>query len=112
MKQHYENDHSSCTVKASPTLPDGTLELSNLLTDASERRQGYATQLMQAVCHDADIERVVLVLTPSDADMHAFYKRFGFTAIQKHPVLLARLPKVFMTKYSIVNAAALTAIHG
>lgn len=112
MQANYSNAHASCTVKASPSLPDGTLEVSNVFTDAAERRQGYATQLMQAVCHDADIERVVLVLTPTDADTHAFYKRFSFTEIQKHPVLMARLPKVFMTKYSIVGAASLTAING
>ena len=55
MNEHYSNEHASCTVKASPSLPDGTLELTSLHTAAAERRQGYATQLVQAVCHDADV---------------------------------------------------------
>ena len=70
-------------------------------------------QICQAAClNEADITGAVLMLSPTDAGLQAFYKRFGFTEIQPRPVLMARMPKLFKVKMSMTNAAALSAING
>ena len=81
-------------------------------TQPAARRQGYATELLQAVCHDADIEGAVLVLLPSDAETMAFYKRFGFQEIQPRPAMMARAPQIFKVKLSMVSAAASSLCDG
>lgn len=79
------------------------LEISNLLTVSTVRRQNHANALMQDVCEQADqFGKMLLVLPsafgadgPSTAQLTDWYSRkFGFTAIQQEPqTILIRLPR-------------------
>ena len=112
MKTKYSNEYASCVTMPSKYMPDGVTELSALLTDPAHRREGFATELLQEVCNEADIEGAILALSPVDADTQKFYERFGFIEIQPRPVLMARAPQIFKVKYSMTNAAAMSAING
>ena len=118
MKTDYKNEHASARVVVNPQIPAGVLEVVKLETDASHTKQGYGTQLMQDICADADIEGVVLMLSPrafgdGPKDLSKWYERFGFMPIQKKPiVLMARMPQVYMTMLSAIAGAASEAIRG
>lgn len=91
-----ERRHGAATLRLSVSraLPkrirDGIRELSHLETPEAERSKGYASMLMQKVCNEADKNRIVLMLTPTEG-MDEFYKRFGFMTIQYVPTkLMAR----------------------
>lgn len=112
MKTHYSNDFASCEIRESEVLPAGVRELSSLYTAIESRQQGYATELLQAVCNDADIEGMVLVLSPADSGLQAFYKRFGFIEIQPRPVLMARAPQLFKVKMNPMSSAVVSACNG
>lgn len=112
MKPHYSNEFASCQVVPSAVLPVGVWELSSLYTQPAARRQGYATELLQAVCNDADIEGAVLALLPSDAEMMALYQRFGFQEVQPRPAMMARAPQIFKVHLSMVSAAASSLCDG
>ena len=102
MKPHYSNEHSSAeVVKTTIAGADGVLELVRVWTDPEARRQGYATELMQSLCADADREGRVLMLNPKPfgqvaglVDLARWYERFGFVVIQQTPRLMARRPQV------------------
>lgn len=116
MKQDYSNEHSSARVTPFEPMP-GVLEVSSLRTEPGARKQGYGTQLMQSICRDADIERVVLVLSPKAYDsgpneLDKFYGRFGFIQIQRAPVLMARMPHLFKVNMSQTSQAVQALIHG
>lgn len=117
MNKHYSNEHSSAEVVVNTQLPaslNGVLEVVRVWTDPEARKQGYATELMKSITEDADIEGVVLILTPRTfgktaglEDLAKWYARFGFQTIQTTPVkLMARMPQVFKCKLSAVAGAA------
>lgn len=123
MHKHYSNEHSSAEVVANANLPEslaGVLEVVRVWTDPEARRQGYATELMKSIVQDADIEGVVLILTPRPFGKSAgleklakWYERFGFSTIQKQPiVLMARMPQVFAAKLSPIFGAATEVARG
>ena len=122
MHKHYSNEHSSAEVVVPTTLPkslEGVLELVRVWTDPEYREQGFATELMQSIIHDADVEGVVLMLQPRAfgakglEDLQPWYARFGFTVIQRSPVvLMARMPAVYKTKFSAIGAAVNEATNG
>lgn len=123
MKERYENEHASCRVVMNPELPfhlSEVREVVDVQTDEDARRQGYATQLLQAVCEDADIERTVLILTPKpfkdgpmeEAALSAWYERFGFVQIQKKPALMARQARLFQPKISLIGEAVSKVTNG
>jgi len=118
MKRKYENEHSSCTVQFTTEIPeemrDRVREVRAVWTAKEHRKQGYATELMKAVCEDADMENMVLILQPRTFDTTSgvgnqklieWYKRFGFVLTQKKPALMARAPS-FKARQTIINAAA------
>lgn len=118
MKRKYTNEHASCTVHVNQELPKEmqkrVREVRSVTTTKEYRRQGYATELMKAVCEDADLENMVLILQPRSFDSTAgvgnaklieWYKRFGFVLTQKQPALMARAP-TFKARQTMVNAAA------
>jgi len=119
VKGHYSTDHASAEVVTPTALPpslDGVLELVRVWVDPEYRRQGYATELVKEVCNDADITSTVLMLRPNPfgegglENLVPFYERFGFTVIQKQPVvLMARMPQVYKTKFNPIAAAAIAA---
>lgn len=102
VKTDYSNEHASCRVVQNPELPadmERVREVVSVWTSADHRMQGYATELMKAVCDDADSEGVVLILQPKPFDANiakvrllAFYRRFGFIKTQDSPPLMARAP--------------------
>lgn len=122
MKSHYTNEHSSAEV-INPDLPEsmrGVMEVVRVWTDPEHRKQGYATELMQTIIKDADIEGVVLMLNPRTfgaggglENLAPWYERFGFMVIQKKPVvLMARMPQVYKAKFSVIAGAASEVANG
>ena len=115
MNKHYSNEHSSAEVVVNANLPaslSGVLELVRVWTDPEAREQGYATELIKAICADADIEGRVLILTPRTfgrvglENLAPWYERFGFDTLQRHPVvLMARMPQIYMAKMNTVAGA-------
>lgn len=67
-----------------------------LHTDKGYRRKGDATRLMKQVCGEADEDGTLLLLEPKPDDeaeldefiLQNFYRRFGFTRVQKQPIVL------------------------
>jgi GNAT superfamily N-acetyltransferase len=93
--------HKSASLRLSvpQCLPDemheGVREITSL--EATEQRQGHATELLQSVCREADHKRKVLFVQPAayavgmdDAALVAFYERHGFGKLQDEPVLMSR----------------------
>lgn len=114
MKTDWKNEHASCRVVHNPELPpemDRVREVVRVWTAEDHRRQGYATELIQAVCDEADILGVVLMLQPlpfgeglSKDKLMAWYSRFGFVKTQSNPVLMARAPSFRAKLTGVVNA--------
>jgi GNAT superfamily N-acetyltransferase len=123
MHKHYSNEHSSAEVVANANLPAslaGVLEVVRVWTDPEARRQGYATELLKSIVQDADIEGVVLILTPRTfgrsaglEELTSWYERFDFSTIQTQPVkLMARMPQIYKTKLSPIAGAASEVARG
>lgn len=114
MKQSYANEHASCEVVRNPELPpemDRVMELVKVWTDPDHRRQGFATELVKAVCDDADAESIVLILQPRPFGhvqglkaLEGWYRRFGFVRTQDNPVLMARAPSFRPRVSGVVQA--------
>jgi GNAT superfamily N-acetyltransferase len=114
MKTDWKNEHASCRVVQNPELPpemDRVREVVRVWTDEDHRRQGYGTELMQAVCDEADVLGVVLMLQPlpfgegvTKEKLMAWYSRFGFVKTQSKPVLMARAPSFKPRTSAVVNA--------
>ena len=129
MKTEWKNEHASCRVVQNTELPsdmERVREVVSVWTDEDHRRQGYGTELMQAVCDEADVEGMVLILQPRpygtdyskceqmirpslirELDEHkliAWYHRFGFINTQNKPVLMARAPSFCPRVTGVVHA--------
>lgn len=114
MKTDWKNEHASCRVVQNPELPsdmERVREVVKVWTDEEHRRQGYGTELIQAVCDEADVQGIVLILQPLpfgeglDKDkLIAWYSRFGFVKTQNKPVLMARAPSFQPRVTAVVNA--------
>lgn len=100
-----EHKHASLRIAVAECLPEDmrgqTREIVSL--SSTDQKKGHATTLMWAVCHEADHERITLILQPKpfengpldDARLQRFYEKFGFVIIQKEPaVLMARSPLI------------------
>lgn len=98
-----EHKQASLRVAIAECLPEdmreGTREIVSL--ESTNPRKGHATTLMWTVCHEADKARIVLILQPKafgdgmdDEKLERWYGRFGFKAIQREPVLMARQPDI------------------
>ena len=118
---HYSNQHASAEVVEATALPpgmDGVQELVRVWTDPDQRKQGYATELVKAICNEADITGTVLMLQPKTfgrvglQDLAPWYARFGFAVIQASPVLMARMPQIYKTTFSPIASAVSEAIRG
>lgn len=90
-----ERRHGTATLKLaiSRALPkrmrSKVREVIGLHTPTKDRGNGLASYLMSSVCYEADQHSIVLLLTP-DSGLDAFYRQFGFKAIQNNPTLMAR----------------------
>ncbi len=129
MKTDWNNEHASCRVVQNPELPadmERVRELTRVWTEPGSRKQGYATELVQTVCDEADASNVVLILQPKsfgDAwtkgagakdqgaylalkseKLEGWYRRFGFVRTQSNPVLMARAPSFRPRLTEVVGA--------
>ena len=111
MNLNYSNEHSKARVTPS-VIAAGAFEVSHVFTDITARKQGYATQVMQAICAGADSEKIVLMLTAKDTQLKAFYERFGFMQIQTKPLIMARMPQIFKVHMNPIAYAAQAATNG
>lgn len=99
----YQHGQASCVLQRSVQIPadmrNGIRELSKLQTPIERRKNGDATQLLHAICEEADTQGIVLMLHVEpfgDPDMgvsqlEAWYAKFGFMLIQAEPKLMARM---------------------
>lgn len=87
------------TTAVPEDMRSGIRELSHLVTEQDQRKQGYATALMHTVCYEADKNRIVLILTVKshgdldDKKLIKFYKKFGFVMLPNNlnsEILMAR----------------------
>lgn len=114
MKTDWKNEHASCRVVQNPELPpdmDRVRELTRVWTEPGSRKQGYATELVQSVCDEADASNVVLILQPKEFGksgglkaLEGWYRRFGFIRTQSNPVLMARAPSFRPRLTEVVGA--------
>lgn len=99
----YENARASLEIIPSKAVP-GVMELTNLKTEEGHEGKGYATDVMNDACKDADIGGHVLMLMATP-DLKAFYERFAFVQIQKKPMLMARQPQKWIPKFTPISKA-------
>ena len=118
---------AACIVRIPTSLPahmrDGVREIVRLWVPTKHREKGYATSLMHAICRDADLAGVTLMLqaapfegsTPGETAgmtrdaLEAWYQAmFGFQLIQAEPRLFARqvgaTPKQHLRLTPVVRA--------
>ena len=102
--RYYEN--ASCKISTCTAIPERmrakTRELTHVDVPENLRKQGMATQLLTNVCDEADAHGITLLIFPEpfgtgpkmskDALMKWYSAKFGFTAIQAKPVMMARAP--------------------
>lgn len=95
---------ATCLVSACLGVPErmrkDIREISKVYTDPDQRGQGHATELLKAVCKEADSKKMVLLLTvepygdnPSltKDQLHEWYgTTFDFHPIQEVPLILVR----------------------
>lgn len=103
MHGKYQRGEATCFVKRSVQVPvdmrDGLREISKLETPAEHQGKGHATELLKAICEEADTQALVLLLHVApygDAGLGAsqlerWYEKFGFQTIQAEPKLMARM---------------------
>lgn len=90
----------SRTVQVPEKMRDDVVELSSLHCPVEERRNGFASQLVQEICDEADAAGKLLLIHVqpfaeegmSRAHLRHWYAgRFGFQEIQAKPLLMARM---------------------
>lgn len=103
MHGRYQRGEATCLVKRSVQVPmemrNGLREISKLETPVEHRGKGHATELLKAICDEADTQALVLLLHVApfgDTDLGAsqlerWYEKFGFQTIQAEPKLMARM---------------------
>jgi hypothetical protein len=89
------------------------LEITNLLTPSTNRRQNHASLLMQSVCEQADEANMLLLLMPqafgtdglTSMQLQFWYtSKFGFVALQQSPTILIRMPATAGERWAAANA--------
>lgn len=78
------------------------LEVKSVRTEPESRNKGYAGQLLDEVCKEADESRTLLVLAPEPYDdgaltadqLSAWYAKNGFASIDVESPLMCRDPVV------------------
>lgn len=75
-------------------------EIIEVYTLPELRGQGFAKELMEKVCAEADASAMALLIhvEPSDETtekirLQKFYAKFGFAVFQSEPLLMCRTPK-------------------
>lgn len=88
------------------------LEITNLLTQPSKRRNNCATHLMREVCDQADQHGITLMLMPqadgndgpNSDTLEAWYSReFDFKRLQSDSNLMIRLPSRVAERLASAN---------
>lgn len=64
---------------------DGTIKISRIFVPKELRKQGLGTKILEAVCDFADLNKKIILLSPSIDfgatsvnRLYSFYSRFGF----------------------------------
>lgn len=95
---------ASCKVGRTLQVPehmrDRIREVSAVYVPIDQRKQGFATELMCALCNEADADGYVLLIHVnaygdpdlSNSQLETWYERFNFMTIQSEPKLMARQP--------------------
>lgn len=89
------------------------LEITNLLTKGTERRQNHANSLMQDVCEQADQANKLLLIMPEAFDQGGlttaqlvdwYTRKFGFSYLQQFPkVILIRMPRTAAQQWAAAH---------
>ena len=91
-KRQFES--ATCYVRYSQALPvhlrQGIREVFDLHTAKGMRGRGHGTQLMKAICREADASGKVLMLMPVDDKLAKWYSTFAFDIIQIEPPIMIR----------------------
>lgn len=82
--------HRSATLKLSPSVVKGYLEVHHVI--AKKTRRGDGSELMRRLTAFADDKKIPLILN-CQPELVDFYSRFGFSVAQKNPVIMARICK-------------------
>lgn len=101
-----------------PHMRPGTREVSQLLVPVAQRRKHLGTALMNLICQEADANGITLLLIaqpfdvwgPNEAELTAWYARFGFQTLQDSPlgVVMARQVQV---PNRVKRAVSLALVH-
>lgn len=104
--RHVYRDPGGCTSTIDMIeIDEDTWLVSRILTKHSDRGVGAASRTLAAVCHDADLEDVILVLEVcadrdkhlglTDTQLHDWYVRHGFTmkGVLFGVTVMERLPR-------------------
>jgi len=67
-------------------------EITEFGVPEEHRGKGEGTKLLEAVCEQADDEKILLLLIADNVRLATFYARHGFKVIQETPMLMARSP--------------------
>ena len=68
-------------------------EITEFYVPEEFRGKGEGTELLKEVCDEADDKQILLVLIADTPKLAMYYERFGFAAIQKEPIVMARSPQ-------------------
>lgn len=100
LREHKSSSLRVCIAEGLPyDMQPMTREIVAL--SSGNPKKGHATTLMWAVCHEADVAWITLILQPKpfgedgmdDDKLMRFYEKFGFVTFQTLPVvLMARSP--------------------
>jgi len=92
---------ASCVIGYSAVVPpeqrDGLREITQMWVQPGQQKQGHGTDLMNAICEQADEHRIVLLVhcEPYRTQMtrehlREWYERFGFRELPDSPYILVR----------------------
>lgn len=110
------NGAASLTLSYSAIVPPAergrVLEITDLLTTSTKRRQNHASLLMQSVCEQADQADMLLLLMPQAFGtdgltslqlQHWYSDKFGFVTLQQSPTILIRMPAAAGERWAAAN---------
>jgi len=101
--------HLSYSALVPVNMRGNALEITELLTIATERGKNHANSLMQEVCDQADQAGKLLLLMPEKYGQDGltteqlsdwYQRRHGFVVLQSTPTILVRMPARAAAKWA------------
>lgn len=114
---------ASLEVVLSQAVPlhmrQGTREIAKLMVPVTHRRKHLATALMNLICQEADANGKTLLLIaqpegedgPDEAQLVAWYEKFGFQTLQEVPTGTFMARKVCKPETRLARAVHLALVH-